>query len=267
MDISMIDTWVKHQRLRGFSEAIIYRRVGTLRMWSAWITPLGLFDATGQDVEDFISVRTSPRTRHAYRSDLRVFYRWAMRRGLGNVDPTADTDPIRIPRAIPRPAPIADIIGAINSAPSYEVRAALTLAAFAGLRRVEISRLTGADCWLDADPPALIVSGKGSKDRVVPAHPAVVDVLRGCGRGPVVGMSPEAIGRACNNHLRSCALPCTLHHLRHSFATELARVCNGNLLIVGRALGHERIDTTAGYVALAGTELSPLVSQMFPAAA
>jgi site-specific recombinase XerC len=37
------------------------------------------------------------------------------------------------------------------------------------------------------------------------------------------------------------------HQLRTSFATELARIVNGNLLLVAHVLGHDSIVTTSGY--------------------
>jgi integrase len=46
----------------------------------------------------------------------------------------------------------------------------------------------------------------------------------------------------------------TLHNLRATFATELSRQTNGNLLLVGEMLGHASLDTTRGYVRLGGSE-------------
>lgn len=39
------------------------------------------------------------------------------------------------------------------------------------------------------------------------------------------------------------------HQLRAGFATELARVTDGNLLLVAHVLGHESVVTTQGYTA------------------
>jgi hypothetical protein len=42
-------------------------------------------------------------------------------------------------------------------------------------------------------------------------------------------------------------LEMTAHQLRHAFATELARVVDGNLLLVANVLGHDSVVTTQGY--------------------
>ncbi len=68
------------------------------------------------------------------------------------------------------------------------VRVWLVLAAYAGLRCIEITALYGHDILDGADPPVLIAHGEGNKDRAVPMCQRVIDELQAFGmprRGPL----------------------------------------------------------------------------------
>jgi len=46
--------------------------------------------------------------------------------------------------------------------------------------------------------------------------------------------------------LHYCAVPRS--GIRHAYGTELARVLDGNVVAVGRAMGHSSPQTTMGYI-------------------
>jgi integrase/recombinase XerC len=250
--IAAFATW---QATRGFSTATIRRRNLSLGTFAAYVAPLDITNATGELAEEWLSGFTAPRTRHAYRSDLRSFFAWARKRGLVAADPMTDVEPIRVPRSLPRPVPVAMLPAIIDTA-RQPLRTGLALAGFAGLRRAECCALVTGDVDLEA-AMLTVRNGKGGKDRSVPIHPALAELLgdqpmpSGCRLVPLV---PSKLGAAASTHLRALGLPYTLHNLRATFATELARIANGNLLLVAEALGHESIQTTQGYVRLAGSE-------------
>ena len=135
----------------------------------------------------------------------------------------------------------------------------MTLAAFAGLRCVEIARLT-RDAVLDhTTPPVLIVNGKGAKDRVLPMHPLILESLRAYGMpnrghvfrrrdgqtGPPTAQSVSILG---NRYLHSLGIPDTMHSLRHRAITELYRLCT-DIRVAQTFAGHSSPQTTAGYAA------------------
>jgi len=106
----------------------------------------------------------SPATKHGYRSDLSVFFRWAVRRGLVAHNPELGTDSVRRPKALPKPAKAEATTAACTVAPA-DVQLALLLGALAGLRIGEIARLDANNVHLDAEPPVLVVrEGKWGKD-------------------------------------------------------------------------------------------------------
>lgn len=149
------------------------------------------------------------------------------------------------------PVPLDAVRNVCSSAPTKELRLALGLAAFAGLRRAEICALTTDDVQLHLTPPLLVVrGGKGNKDRIVPLHPDLAQGFRdrNLPQGRVFHWTPDYLGKIAAAHIRSCGYNLTIHALRSSFATELARVSEGNIVLVGRALGHASPQTTMGYI-------------------
>jgi integrase/recombinase XerC len=240
-----------YMETRSFSTHTIRRRRSSLGSFAKYLDPLPLALACTDDCERFLATHRAARTRHAYRSDLSTFYAWATRRHVTKTNPAADVDPIKVPKGLPRPVPLDAVRQVCASAPTKELRLALGLAAFAGLRRAEICALTTDDVQIHADPPLLVVrSGKGNKDRIVPLHPDLAQGFRDrrIPQGKVFTFTPDHLGRIAAAHIRSCGYNLTLHALRSSFATELARVSEGNVVLVGRALGHSSPQTTMGYI-------------------
>lgn len=141
--------------------------------------------------------------------------------------------------------------------------AVLTLLYAAGLRISEALSLTGADRPL---PDALIIRGKGGKDRLAPMLPAARDAVeayaaacpfaldragplfRGARGGP---LHPRIVQAAMAKLRVRLGLPVssTPHALRHAFATHLlAR--GADLRIIQELLGHASLSTTQRYAAV-----------------
>lgn len=260
---AMIDLFLTFMSGQSLSEFTIRRRRSSLKSFAAWIRPMCLTHVDGVTVEGWVALYVAPRTKHAYRSDLSAFYRWATRRKLVERNPVSDTDRIRVPKSLPRPVPVEAVRYIVNSAPE-PLRTGLALAAFAGLRRSEVVNLSTGDVSLFSKPPELMVrNGKGSKDRQVPVHPELALLLgRRRAQGFYVPMTADGLGRLAAAHIRRCGFDCTIHQLRSTFATELARL-TGNVLLVGKLLGHESIATTMGYIGIAGYPGADQVGNMY----
>ncbi len=260
----VIGHFADYQRARGFSPATIRRRTLTLTQFLRFLQPGSLFAATDSDVQEFLLMRDSARTRHAYRSDLRTFYTWACRRSLTTNDPTLLIDPIRVPKTLPRPVPAEMVRDLVRHAPTTELQLAVALAAYAGLRIAEIAALDGLD--IDWQHQVLFVrAGKGNKDRAVPMHPMLAQYLKGyAGKsGRVFQVKTDTIGRSVAKYLRESGVDATAHKLRATFATELAEAARGNVVMVQRLMGHESPTTTMAYVGWGGGAASGVVSTMY----
>lgn len=256
------DKYLDYLRLRGFSAQTIRRRASTLRAFSAYIAPKATEDADHDDIEGFLAGYTQPRTRHAYRSDIRAMYAWAVRRGVIAVDPSINVDPIKVPKALPRPLNPNLIPALIATAPDEDTRLMIALGAYAGLRRSEIAALCGDD--VSTGGGFLIVrGGKGNKDRRIPLHPMLSVMLEGRHGGRLFHCHPNTVYKRIVEHFARFGIVGTPHQLRHTFGTELARACDGDLQMVGLLMGHEQLSSTQGYCAYADRGASAAVGGMY----
>ncbi|MEJ7831738.1 MAG: tyrosine-type recombinase/integrase [Nocardioides sp.] len=211
----------------------------------------------------------SPETRKSARSALVAFYAHAVQRGVLTESPAARLRRVRVPRAVPRPAPTDALQSALLDADDRS-RLLILLAAYAGLRVAEISQVRPAK---DVQEGLLYVVGKGGHQRVVPLHPLVAIAIekelerrrsRQLGTGFARGViTPDPDGwlfpSPCGGHLTpghvsvlvSRALPdrWTAHTLRHRFASE-AYSSERDIRAVQELLGHASLTTTQRYTAV-----------------
>lgn len=249
-----------YQRRRGLSPLTISHRRFRVKAWAAWLAPgETVFTATPSHVARWIG--SHPRelaaaTQYTYLSYLAAFYRWAIRAGHTDTDPTAALERPRLPHRLPRPMP-APVLATGMADADPRMRAWLCLAAFQGFRCIEISRLRAED--IDRERMTIRAHGKGNKDRVVPLHPdtlaalvsyglpssGIVFLRRSPGHGPI---QPSTISRYIGRHLETA----TAHQGRHWFATEVYEASGGDLLLTQQLLGHASPATTAIYAEVSG---------------
>jgi integrase len=200
----------------------------------------------------------SPRSRYAAVSHLHQFYLWAMRSEYCAADPTALVIRPRVTPGLPRPANDTDLrlALAISTGP---MRAALMLAAWCGLRCVELARLR----WVDVGVDAIRVTGKGNRDRVLPLPAIVRDALDDLDRAgewvlpwrEASDISPgRRVSHAIRAHFAQLGCDTTAHQLRHWCATA-AYAATGDLAAVQDYLGHASPATTRIYARLDPTRL------------
>jgi integrase/recombinase XerC len=248
--IDLVELFVEWMEVRGMSPATIKRRRSSLASFIRWCAPLELTLVEAEHVENWLRTLANKRTRSAYRSDLAAFYDWARRRKIIPDNPMLEVDTVRRPKSEPRPVPAEYVREIIGTCQNGRLRIALMLAAYAGLRRAEICALHSDDISLHPSRPRLVVRhGKGDKDRVVPLHPRLVkSFAERKPKGRVVPWEPDTLGRLAAEHMRSLGHDYTLHQLRGSCATELARVTHGDVVRIARFLGHEDTNTTIRYI-------------------
>lgn len=258
----------RYQQIRGLSPNTIRRREVSLRQFSAYITPMPLLEASGDLIDEWLGTFRSPVTRRAYRADMAAFYAWAARRGLC-ANPVLNTDPIRVPKPLPRPVP-ASYLPVILATAAPDTRLMIALAAYAGLRVAEVAALDNSDLDLIGESPMLAVRcGKGAKDRTVPIHPDLARLLRErrTKTGPLFAVSALTVGQKISTHLRSLGIEATAHRLRHSFGTELARTARGNVILIASLMGHSDPATSMQYIGWAGGPGARAITRMYPPAA
>jgi len=265
----------QHQDRRGLLPSSITKTTINLRAFARWVEPASMLRATRPDVEAFLDGRKTrdgrklnSRTRYYWIAYLHGFYEWAMNEGLADSDPTRAIVRPKQRRVLPRPMDSNDLELAIRAAPT-QMRAMLTLAAFAGLRVAEIADLERDDV-IEAKALLRIRHGKGDKERVIPLHPDVLTALRGLPM-PKTGAlflrprggrySPNALSVTISRYLRGLGIDATAHRGRHWFATE-TYAHGHDIRTVQELLGHSDPSTTAGYIAYSHVNAAAAVASL-----
>ncbi len=226
-----------------------------------------------------LSARTAARRLSA----LRQFHLFLLREGVRTDDPTAQLDTPRLPQTLPKLLSEQEVDALLEAAerkpgrPGALARAALEILYATGMRVSELLSLPREA--LSRDRQAMIIKGKGGKERMVPlsgrARAAAAALLEATevssrwlfpGRDPKVALTRQAFFVL----LKQVALEAGLdpsrvspHVLRHAFASHmLARGADLRSLQV--LLGHSDISTVQIYTHVQTERLRKVVEDHHP---
>ncbi len=204
---------------------------------------------------------------------LRGFFRYLARRQRCENAAISLIGTPKVRRPAPRPLTEPDAtvltqdIGEDADTPEIQARdvALFTLLYGCGLRISEALSLRVADAPLPGSDAMLRVTGKGSKQRLVPVLPVVREAIAallqvhpspdpasrlflGARGGP---LNPAIAQKRMRAYRRAHSLPehATPHALRHSFATHLLNA-GADLRSIQELLGHTNLSTTQRYTAV-----------------
>jgi integrase len=195
--------------------------------------------ATREDVEAWWLTRAhmAPATRHNELAHLRSFYRWAKRWEYRDDDPTLRLDSPRVDAGLPRPMTREDLhlaLDQLSRAPSGrpwnlswgpDIRRAVCLGAYAGLRISEAAALDWSDVDLE-NRQIRVIRSKGGKSRRIPMGPELLDALLPETGGNVVsGGAPYStyrLARRVRSAFKALGIDATFHQLRHRYG-----ICQG----------------------------------------
>jgi integrase/recombinase XerD len=226
-----------------------------------------------------LSARTAARRLSA----LRQFYLFLLKEGTRTDDPTSLLDSPRLPKPLPKFLSEQEVDALLEAAarkpgrPGALGRAALALLYDTGMRISELLSLPRAVLGTRAE--AIIIKGKGGKERMVPLSPAakqaaaaLLALTTGESRWLFPGRDPKQplTRQAFFLLLKQIALEAGLdpdrvspHVLRHSFASHmLAR--GADLRSLQMLLGHADISTVQIYTHVQTERLRKLVEEHHP---
>lgn len=245
----------------GRSPRTITARVEILRRIDRDL-PYGLVTATTDELRGWLyRDYWSPGTRETYYGAIRAFFTWATGGGRPDMavidyDPSEALPKPATPRRIPRPV-TDDQLRRILTEAAQPYRLWATLAAYAGLRCIEISRLDRGDITAES----IRVLGKGNKPGVVPTHPIIWAAVRDLPLGPIAyddhgqpaGARWVSI-RSALHFRRQLGMPgVSLHRLRHWYGTSTYRATR-DIRVTQELMRHASPATTAGYTLVSDEE-------------
>lgn len=283
--------WLEEGLSRNTLDA--YRR--DLMQLGDWLQAKGIgLDATGEaDLNAYFAARhegTRATTANRRLTVFRRYFRWALREHRIAVDPTlrllAARQPMRVPKTLTE-AQVEALLDAPDTGTALGLRdrAMLELMYASGLR---VSELVTLKAWhVDASAHVLRITGKGSKERLVPfgmvagqwlqryLEQARPDILGGKSSEDLfVTSSGSKAGQAMSRVMfwslvkrhalqAGIRVPLSPHTLRHAFATHLLNH-GADLRVVQMLLGHADISTTTIYTHVARERLRSVVTQHHP---
>jgi integrase/recombinase XerD len=261
----VIGDYMQHLRRRGYSTATRETYLGILRPYLASCDPATV---TAPAIEGWLDGRRlGPLGRYTYVSCIASFHRWALEGGRVGGDPTTTLVRPKVPRRLPRPIATEDLVRAVDTAPA-RMKVWLSLAAYGGLRCMEIASLRVSDMRYARPPSIHLRSTKGAKDRMVPlaeetrqaidlyrppTHGWMFPALNPTGSRTERPIDRRYVSREIGRHLHDQGIPATAHQLRHWFGTEMYRRTR-DIKLVGELMGHSQMSTTSLYVALVPSE-------------
>ena len=288
VDTASIDTFIDALWLEeGLSKNTLqaYRR--DLTLFAQWLPPTPLVAAQELHIQGYFAAQhaqTKATTANRRLTVFRRYFRWAMREGLIQQDPTLKLDAAkqapRIPKTLTE-AQVEALLAAPDTSEALGVRdrTMLELMYASGLRVSELVDLRVLNVGLNEG--VLRVMGKGSKERLVPfgevarewlqrylgqsrpelLGPKQTQDLFVTVRGSKAGTAMTRVmfwGLVKRYALRAgIRAPISPHTLRHAFATHLLNH-GADLRTVQLLLGHADISTTTIYTHVARERLKQI---------
>lgn len=224
---------------------------------------------------------------------IRSWFRWLARRGYVEQNPAALVATPKLPKHLPRVPTIEQMNRVVEAAADNETgwaardRVILELLYGCGIRNAELVGLDLTDIhWANE---AILVRGKGRKERYVPLGDAAAVALRQylperIARLEIAGKSTNAlllnarlrgegrlttrsVGRIVKRIALTHGLPAEVHPhtLRHAFGTHMLEE-GADLRAIQELLGHERLSTTQRYTQLTVGQMAEIYDRTHPRA-
>jgi integrase/recombinase XerD len=251
------------------------------------ITSVGLTDYLSSIAEGGMSPRTSSRRLSA----LRQYFGFLVQEGIRTDNPTIKIDRPKLGRPLPKYLTEFEVDALLTAARSQRGRHGRRLTLIVELlyaTGLRISELVTLPASAAKAQDALIIYGKGGKERLVPLGRRSISAMQSyekdrnsfsVGRGdspwlfPSRGNGGHISRRRVGQMLDELAVEAGIevqkvspHVLRHAFATHLLH--NGaDLRTVQELLGHEDLSTTEIYTHILDERMKSLVLQKHPLAA
>ena len=220
---------------------------------------------------------------------MKGFFRYLVREGILKKDPLVGFGSPKQDKPLVTFLSVDDVFRLLDGVEGAGIlesrdRAILEVLYSTGARVSELVALNWGD--IDFRLGVVRVTGKGSKERIVPIGETALRVLRDYGmeqskqwRRPAKGeaavilnrfgqrITTRSVARIVDKHLRARGIPVRMgpHGLRHTFATHLLN-SGADLRVIQELLGHANLSTTQRYTHVNLDYLSAVYDRAHPRA-
>jgi len=224
---------------------------------------------------------------------IRSWFKWLAKRGLVEQSPAALVATPKLPKHLPRVPTIEDMNRVVETAADDHAawperdRVIFELLYGCGIRNAELVGIDLEDIhWANE---AILVRGKGRKQRYVPLGDAAAQALRAwlpvreaklagagkCSSALLLNLrlrgngrlTTRSVGRIVKHIALAHGLPADVHPhtLRHAFGTHMLEE-GADLRAIQELLGHERLSTTQRYTQLTVGQVAEVYDRTHPRA-
>lgn len=265
-DLDLIGLHLQHLRAGGTPSSTIQSRREVLRRLDASL-PFGIAFAITEQVQAWLAALHERALAHNtlanYQYHARSFYEWASTAGYIPDNPTAGLKRVNNRRGLPRPVTEAELAAVLEIA--EPLRTAVVLAAFAGLRRAEITKCRREHI---TEETITVPSGKGGEPGAVPCHPYVWAHVRDHPPGYLITdrkgrpVTPTWLGQRARYGFDALGLgDVHLHRLRHRYGTVIQQLY-GDLRVTQECMRHKSVLSTQGYTLVTGQRRAEAVAAL-----
>jgi len=181
---------------------------------------------------------------------LRSFYRFLKEEGIRRDNPASS---IKFPKIRDKPIEYLskDVVKRLfDLMDNHRDRLLIKILYFEGLRRTEITRIRKKD--IDLDKGAMLIQGKGDKQRIIPIHPRLKSEIEKYiepldFEKELFSIVPRTVNDILDKYSKRIGTHIYPHLMRHTFAAHLYKETK-NIWLVSKILGHSKIETTVKYL-------------------
>lgn len=260
----LLEEHIQHLRAAGYAERTIKDRAELLTRIDGKLQPTGIDLISRSEVIEFLATPGwSAGTRETYFNHVTGFCRWVYTAGYWDFDPSEGLPRPEVPPRIPRPA-TDDTVAALLAQCEEPHLTRVLLAALAGARCIEISRLNREDITEDA----IRLHGKGNKMRYVDTHEQLWEHLKDFPPGPITRnragerATPREVSFDTYMYFRrTLHVKTSLHRLRSWFATSFIDA-GGDVPTLMQLMGHVNPQTTLAYTLVSNSRRRAAVARV-----
>jgi len=277
---------------RGLSKNTLAAYRADLLSLSRWLKPqeVAVPKASRSDLLAFIAWRSEsgarPRSTARQLSSFRRFFRYLVREGVIDEDPTAQIAMPKIGRTLPRSLSEEEVVDLLNAPDvsdplGHRDRTMLEVLYATGLRVSELINLRQSQ--INLNQGVLRILGKGDRERLIPLGEESQQWIKEFMDGPRMEillerqteyvfptrrgdrMTRQAFWHIIKRYAKKASIEKELspHTVRHAFATHLLNH-GADLRVVQMLLGHSDLSTTQIYTHVARERMKELHSQHHP---
>lgn len=268
----LLEEWMLWQLAGRLAPVTVSERVRVVAQFAddlqispAWAQPIDIVKWLGRHPD------WSGSTAATYNSYLRSWFGWLAVMDYRSDNPMIKVASPRYPDRLPRPVSDSDLGRLLTSPMHHRTRVMIMLAALAGLRVSEISRVRGED--IDVAAPRIYILGKGGSRHWLPFHPLLVGAAttmprRGWwfpanSRRPGDHVHSKSVSDIIGQAMRRAGASGTPHSLRHWTGSTLLDD-GADLRTIQEILRHRQLNTTAIYTRVPDERRHSAVNRLDP---